>query len=386
MTILSWLKSSMLSAVLVSAALGGCASNFPMRADIGMSRQAGAHVPGIPKARVWGDAPPDQLLAAVGLEDQTLHKGCPKKQTKILALSGGGEDGAFGAGYLVGLSASGSRPSYDVVTGVSTGALIAPFAFLGPSADHDLRRFYTETTEQDIVTPRPLLIAAGFSDALMDSTPLRQKIEAIVDKAFLQKIAAEHRKGRRLFVVTTNLDAQRAVIWNIGEIAQSQTARSITLIQRILLASASIPSIFPPVAIPARSTDGMEFDEMHVDGGTTMQILAIPESFVEYTGGRHCGPTVKLDAVINGRLDAEFGLVPAETLAIAERSISTLIKVSTKAGLTAARALAERREIDLSVTSIGPDFEAPRSRQPFDQSYMRALFAYGISKAPRNRS
>lgn len=306
-------------------------------------------------------------------------KACPVKPPSMLALSGGGDDGAFGAGYLVGWSARGDRPSFDVVTGVSTGALIAPMAFLGARYDKALKRFYTETSEGDIYVAKPIL-AGLFGDSLVDPEPLRRRIAETVDRKLVRAIALEHRKGRRLLVVTTNLDAQRPVIWDIGAIALTGTSQALSLIREILLASASLPGLFPPVYIDASAVSGRSLRELHVDGGTTMQILAVPESFLVHDDGLQCGPSLDLHVIVNGRLTPEFVVVEGSTFPIAERSLSTLLKGYTKLSLATARALAENKQLTLDVAAIGSDFEAPTHRKPFDPVYMGRLFDYGLKK------
>ena len=189
----------------------------------------------------------------------------------FLAISGGGEDGAFGAGLLVGWSAHGSRPHFKVVTGVSTGALTAPFAFLGAAYDEKLKSIYTQTTAKDIFESRWVL-AALLDDAMSDTAPLRRTVAKFMDDKMVHDIAEEHRKGRILLVATTNLDGQRSVIWNITKIAASGSPRAPALIRDILVASAAVPGVFPPVMIDVEA-NGRQFHEMHVDGGASMQVF-----------------------------------------------------------------------------------------------------------------
>ena len=183
-----------------------------------------------------------------------------------------------------------------MVTGVSTGALSAPFAFLGRAYDQSLAAMYTETSAGDIFQKRATLIAAVTSDALVDNAPLRRLIESSVDAAMVQKIAEEYGKGRLLFVLTTNLDQSRPVIWNIGAIAATNNPKARDLIVDVLLASASIPAVFPPVMLDV-TVDGQKRQEMHVDGGTIAQVFstrrhsrseALPSGLVSMT--RRCGP------------------------------------------------------------------------------------------------
>jgi predicted acylesterase/phospholipase RssA len=197
-------------------------------------------------------------------------------QAEFLALSGGGADGAFGAGLLCGWTERGDRPQFKAVTGISTGALIAPFAFLGAEYDHVLREVYTKTRTKDLLVARGLL-AALTSDALSDNAPMWKYLAKYVDQHLVERIAAEYRKGRVLVIGTTNLDARRAVLWNIGAIAASGHPKSLELIRTLMIASASIPAAFPPVLIDVE-VDGKRYQEMHVDGGAMTQVFLYPPS------------------------------------------------------------------------------------------------------------
>jgi hypothetical protein len=157
--------------------------------------------------------------------------------THFLALSGGGDKGAFGAGLLNGWSAAGNRPEFKLVTGISTGGLIAPFAFLGPRYDEKLRNLYTNVKRDDIVTLRGLLTILT-DDSLADTAPLRKLLRKHVDRNFLDEIAVEHRKGRELWISTTNLDARKRVIWNMTKLAASDHPRAVEIFQEVMIASA----------------------------------------------------------------------------------------------------------------------------------------------------
>ena len=191
-----------------------------------------------------------------------------------LSISGGGANGAFGVGLLNGWSESGARPEFFIVTGISTGALIAPYAFLGSDYDDELVGLYTTLTTKDLIKKRSL-ISGITSDALYDTQPMRELLKKFVDDKMIARIAEEHSKGRRLVIGTTNLDAERPVIWNIGAIAAVGTEDSAQLIRDVMLASASIPGMFPPVRITVRVGD-QEYDELHVDGGVSSQVFLYP--------------------------------------------------------------------------------------------------------------
>ena len=208
---------------------------------------------------------------------QSLTREWPRLSNDLLALSGGQEDGAFGAGLLVGWSERGDRPRFKIVTGTSTGALAAPFAFLGREYDWALKKIYTETQAADVVSGKRFLLSAVNNEALMDSGPLEQSIAKYLDIKILDRIGEEYEKGRLLLISTTNLDTGRLAIWNVGAIAASGHPRRLDLVRKIILASAAIPGMFPPVMIDVL-LDQAKHQEMHVDGGTVSQVFLYPPS------------------------------------------------------------------------------------------------------------
>ncbi|MCA3556495.1 MAG: patatin-like phospholipase family protein, partial [Aestuariivirga sp.] len=195
--------------------------------------------------------------------------GLSPTERNFLALSGGGSNGAFGAGLLTGWTEAGTRPEFTIVTGISTGSLTAPFAYLGPPYDKLLTEAYTQISGRDVFRRKPVLSALR-SSAAADNTPLRQLVARYVTDRMVADIAVQNGRGRKLLIGTTNLDAGRPVVWDIGAIAASGEPDRKQLIQDILVASSSIPGLFPPVKIKVVA-DGKTFDEMHVDGGTTNQ-------------------------------------------------------------------------------------------------------------------
>src|SRR5581483_5570112 len=304
-----------------------------------------------------------------------------------LAISGGGDDGAFGAGLLVGWSGRGDRPEFDVVTGVSTGALSAPFAFLGRTYDQQLRDIYTQTGAGDVFAKRPFVLAAIGSDALTDSAPLRSMIAHYVDQDLVQRIAEEYRKGRLLFILTTNLDQGRPVIWNVGAIASSNHPQARDLIVDVLLASASIPAVFPPVMLDV-TVGGEKHQEMHVDGGTVAQAFLYPPSF----SLRQAAARLGIDAgtlraakkriayiIRNGRLLRAEESVKLQTIAIAKEALSTMIASSGVNDTYRMYLITRRDGVDFNLASIGNDFAVPY-KGPFDKDYMQSLFFYGYEK------
>ena len=293
----------------------------------------------------------------------------------FLAVSGGGDNGAYGAGLLNGWTASGTRPEFKFVTGVSTGALIAPFAFLGPKYDYVLERVYTTTSQKDIFKKRSL-IKGLFGDGMADTRPLASVISSYVTPALLQEIAAEYAKGRILLVGTTNLDSLEPVIWNMTAIAASNDPNAMQLFQNILLASASIPGAFPPVMLNV-NLDGTQYQEMHVDGGTVAQLFLYPPSITVANA-----PQRKRVAYIirNARLDADWASTERRTMNIAMRAIDSLTRTQGIGDLYRVYTTTQRDGVDFNLAFIPPTFTVPHNEM-FDTAYMKALYNVGLNDA-----
>jgi hypothetical protein len=241
-----------------------------------------------------------------------------------LALSGGGADGAFGAGVLSGWTASRTRPEFTIVSGVSTGALMAPFAFLGPSYDDVLRWLYTSGIAESLVTS-PNALNVLFGSSLFSSQPLRKLVARFVDRPLLARIAAEYAKGRCLAVVTTDLDAQRAVVWGMGRIASYGSPAALELFRDVLTASASSPVVFPPVFIDA-DANGRSIREMHVDGAVKAPVFTLPEAFLLSNVQPESGLRLNVYMLINNQIYPDFQVVPDRSTDIAVHAVSTMIK------------------------------------------------------------
>lgn len=344
-----------------------------------------AEIPGIPNARYWvqTDIEPfiQDAIAAAQREQAYLarsgHQG-PLPPVNFLAISGGGDDGAFGAGLLIGWTASGTRPEFKGVTGISTGALIAPFAFLGSEEDNALRAVYTTIGPADVLKPRGLL-AALTSDGLADNSPLFELISRHISAEFLARIAREYQeKGRLLLIGTTNLDARRPVIWNMGAIASSPDPRALELFRKIMLASAAIPGAFPPVMIDVE-VNGKPYQEMHVDGGAMAQVFLYPPrmfDLIRQQGVKVPSRERNVYIIRNARLDPDWASVDRLTYTIAGRAISSLIQTQGLGDLYRIYLTAQRDHLDYHLAYIGADFNAEH-REDFDTAYMRALFDYG---------
>lgn len=335
-------------------------------------------VPGIPGARYWADAPPKNLDTLISQAYRQRQKsGAGARGRKVLVLSGGAEQGAFGAGVLNAWTDSGTRPEFTSVTGVSTGALIAPFAFLGSEYDDFLGEFYGGTPANEIFRSRGAL-GTVFNVSAADNSPLKSIIDDTVTPEFLAKIAAEHAKGRRLLIQSLSLDAQRPVIWDLGEIASSDAPNAETIFQDALLASASIPGAFPPVLMPVETPNGIK-DEMHVDG-------AIYSSATGLEGWYLSDPRRELPVqpetvyvIRNFKVLPEPDATKAKLIPIAARALDTIVKTQGTDDLLEIYLGAVDIGSKYRVTWIGTGFtEKPPA--PFDQQYMKALYEYGYQK------
>lgn len=334
---------------------------------------------GIPNVRIWGDGSLEQLAPVLRAFREARDR-AGFRDYSIMAISGGGEDGAYGAGLLNGWTQQGSRPEFSVVTGVSTGALIAPFAFLGSAYDQQLAAVYTQTDFGDILSGNP--IAGLFRDGVYSTDPLRRMVAKYVDGPFLARVAEEHRRGRRLLVLTTNLDAQRPVIWDMGAIATSGNPHAIELFRRVLVGSASIPGAFEPMMIEV-VRDGRNFQEMHVDGGTTMQVLAVPTK-VAAAGGDFAGNTRSRSfyVLLNKKFSPDFDLTKRSTFAIAARGFDTLVKSDTYGTVLDSYRFAQKFKYKFQLGFI-PDSFTLKEKGVFERSYMNALFQVGYEAGRR---
>lgn len=374
-----------LAACLLAVVAAGCAR--VERQPVPAALVSQATVPGLAHVRFWGDEVPKDIYAFVqthmpGVKRMasrsTLEKGRPL--VEYLALSGGADDGAFGAGLLVGWSERGDRPKFEVVTGVSAGALIAPYVFLGPGYDQQLGELWTSFDASAVATPQVLAGLLG-AEALADSTPLRNLIAKHVDRRMLNQIAQEYHNGRILMIGTTNLDAQRQVIWNMGEIATAarRDPEAVELFRNVLLASASLPGVFPPVHVKVRVGDQV-FEEMHVDGGPARQVFLAPAQFSLRTFDKlYPQPPVRRVYVVrNGKLAPVYEAVKPNTFAISARSLFTVTKNQSIGDINQIYAMTQRDGAEFRLASIPASFNV-QSGQPFDPVYMKALFEVGYS-------
>ena len=356
---------ALLAAMFIVA---GC-SSLP-RTPYTASEAASSKVLGLGELRVYADEP-----ASTFLKTDVSYRAGP---LSYLALSGGGADGAYGAGVLNGWTAAGTRPKFSAVSGVSTGALIAPFAFLGPAYDATLRDIYTSGIAESLLHT-PNIVHALFGSGLFGNTHLRELVARYVSQDMLAAIAAENARGRRLLIVTTNLDTQRTVIWDMGRIAAIGSAPALELFRDVLAASASIPVVFPPMLINAEA-GGHRFQEMHVDGGVTAPVLTLPEAFLLRNGAFARGLRMNIYVLVNDKVERDFQLVRNSTIDIAARASASVTKTQIRSVLYETYDFARRNKFGFNLTYVAKDFPSPGS-SGFETSYMRSLYQYGYDKA-----
>lgn len=319
--------------------------------------------------RIAGRAPEDNLVRLRATADDG--------SLDILALSGGGANGAFAAGVLVGLSAQGARPQYEVVTGVSAGALIAPFAFVGAEWDVRLREAFTGGQSDNLLRWRGLGVL--FGAGLNSGEPLRDLVEDIVTDELLAAVAREAGEGRMLLVVTTDLDRQEPVLWDMGAIAALGGEPARELFRDVLVASASVPGLFPPVIITA--SDGeTEYTEMHVDGGNTTPFVVAPAvTYLEsdvLEGLRGANVYV----LISGPLRALPRTTRQATMPILARSFSTLMMHMTRNAVVASAAFSVRNGMRFHVAAM-PSGAAEEDWLDFSHEHLIAVFDMGMRQA-----
>ncbi|MBN9335294.1 patatin-like phospholipase family protein [Devosia sp.] len=356
--------SATAAVLLVTLALSAC-SFAGKRPEIPLDIIASGAMAETSPLRYWGDDP--EFAAG-----HTRVKPGSDGRIDFLTLSGGGINGAYGAGYLMGWTRTGTRPEFEVVTGISVGAIIAPLAFLGTSQDGRLMEVYRSLTTA--TNPKTNFLAALLgSSSILDNAPIRAAIEKAVDQEILDLIAKAHREGRRLYVGSTNLDAQRPVVWDIGAIANSNDNNRLELVRSVILASAAVPTVFPPVLIEVAS-GGQRYSELHVDGGVTEQVLLMPGGWGKVGGSGNAW----LYVIFNGVVDASAATVQPSGMALIGRSVPTLLKYLGRANLAELANSARTSGVQYRMTAIPGDF--PESDGIFGSpEWLSRLYDFGFA-------
>lgn len=374
----------MIMVAFSSAGVPACA-HVPERHPLPEADADIAEVLGIPRVRYWGDAPAPWTHEWLERSKSELEGRYPAifgHREVFLAISGGGENGAFAAGLLLGWAAAGDRPEFTVVTGISAGALIAPFAFLGSEYDHVLGKVSVELSAKDVYKKRRLIQGLR-SDAMASTKPLKALIAKYVDAEVMEKIAEQHRRGRELNIGTADLDSMRPVVWRIGVIANSGHPRALNLIRQILLASASVPGAFPPVLIEVEA-NGQSYDEMHVDGGAASQVFLYPVglNYDEVLEKLAIVGRPKVYIIRNARLDPKYKAVKPKTLSVSGRAISSVIRTQGIGDLYRIYLATYRDGLDFNLAYIPKNF-TDTPKKEVDTEYMQKLYklAFDMAKA-----
>jgi hypothetical protein len=383
----------LLHGLLLILALTGCGS-LP-RQGVPPELMAQATIPGMPDVRApAGVHSPFMERDMLDSFAQESSEDFPADAQGVvlyphLALSGGGANGAFGAGFLNGWSATGQRPVFKVVTGVSTGALMAPFAFLGQQGDQALYQFYTTTGSRDIFALGEFVSIARqllYGEAIADTSPLRRLIEQYVDDALLREIALAHGRGRRLYIGTVDLDSQRFMVWNMGLIASSGHPDAPQLFRQVMLASAAIPVAFSPVLFDVEA-GGRRYDEMHVDGGVFANVF--------YSGGLFSARDVRqqvgrdtaredIYVIHNGQLSSHGAITRRSIADIARRSFQVAGTSAVIGDLFRIYTLALREGSGFHWITIDENVKLTRN-EVFDPVVMRQLYDTGYAAALADR-
>ena len=355
-------KLRVLAALGLMALVAGC-STFDVgpRSPVPAQDASIATIPSSTPIRYWGDV----TRQDVNLKLPAHGSGA------VLSLSGGGADGAYGAGYLLGWTARGDRPKFDIVTGISVGSLIAPMAFLGPRYDGRLQSVFLNLASQKSKGANILGALLG-APSVLDNTSIKNAISQLVDQQVLDEIAAESRAGRRLLVGTTNLDAQRPVVWDIGAIANSNIPDKLELVHEIMLASAAVPGVYPPVLIHVQA-DGRTYDEMHVDGGVTQEVVLLPRGVNVQGRGA-------LYVIYNNTLaPTRDPVTTVSSLSVLSHAVPTMLKYGGRNDLVVLGAAARRAGFAYHVTAIPPTFP-PAPSYLGNPQWLGDLFAFGYKR------
>ena len=369
----------------LAAALTGC--GFLPRNAVPPELVEQATIPHFPDVRAWAGRPTPAMERDLAASfDQESPDDFPKRADGVveyahLAISGGGPNGAFGAGLLNGWTTTGKRPVFKIVTGVSTGALMAPFAFVGPPYDGALREFYTTTSSRNIFRALSIIPQLLTGDSLADSGPLASLIDQHVDAVLLARVADAHARGRRLYVGTVDLDAQQFVVWNMGLVAASGRPESLELFRKVMLASASVPIAFPPVFFEVEA-GGRGYDEMHVDGAVAARLFltggVFDLSIIRKRAGRGPGRE-NIYVIHNGQLPPVAEQTPRSLRGIASRTLQAAGRAGVVGDLFRLHAIAIATEASLYWITIPEDVEIEGS-EVFDPVVMGRLYELGYRK------
>ncbi|WP_299688182.1 patatin-like phospholipase family protein [uncultured Vibrio sp.] len=382
------MKSRVYSSLIVSLSLILMACSSPHTLDVRVTEDNYKDVaieatPPHEPLRIWANEAPDFLYS---VHNNTTPIRVSGEHLNILALSGGGANGAFGAGVLIGLEETGQLKDYSIVTGISAGALIAPFVFVGGDALTDMKSVMLNINDKAILGKKNFLNTI-FKDAFTNGEHLYEFIAEAYPESMIDQIALKHRNGKRLFIGSTHFDSGELVIWNLGAIANSDRSDKAELVYKVLAASASIPGVFPPQFINTE-LDGQTYEELHVDGGLTAQVFFDPSNFnykkISEALGLNTSP--QLDVIRNGELKASYHPLKDKGLDLVAKSVSSLTLAQTRGDLYRMKYISEVNDIDMQFTYIEQDFGfAKRTKDMFDEHYLKTIYQHGYYKATQGK-
>lgn len=329
--------------------------------------------------RFWASEKPNFLYSE---KDNSTPLAVASEEFNMLALSGGGVNGAYGAGVLMGLAQTGQLKDYSVVTGISAGALIAPFVFVGGDALPKMKSVMLNLDDAAVLGKKKILNTV-IKDAFTDGENFYDLIEDAYPNSMIEQIAEQHRNGKRLFIGTTHFDSGELMIWNVGAIANSELPTKVSLIHQVLAASSSIPGLFPPQFINVEY-EGQRYEELHVDGGLAAQVFFNPSNFNYQLVAQALGVKRKpqLDVIRNGLLKVPYKSVHDKGIALLSKSVSSLTLAQARGDLYRMKYISEANNIDMKVTYIDKDFSnAKQSKDMFDKNYLLTIYDYGYKKA-----
>jgi predicted acylesterase/phospholipase RssA len=364
--------------IFLCLALSGCVA-VTTRDNYSVEELYSTKISGRDDLRFFPSRNPD-LQATLGWSEAPPP--VPDGRFDILALSSGGPDGAFGAGALKGLAQTANRPDYEIVTGISTGAIMAPFVFTGAQNDAILEKFYTSGEMAELVG-QPNVLAALSGPALYSDAKIVPFVNRHINAALLRRVAAEHAKGRRLLVGTANLDANQLTIWNMGRIAEIGTQEALELFRSVIRASFSIPGALPPVEIESSSAKPVR--ELHGDGGVIAYFYAdpklVPPAYrTPGKAARGKAARARIDIILHNQIEAKPEAVQAKTIRLAGVSVSNLTRSGMRLLLDNTLRAAADEGVEVRYSFLPSDRRTVSSLE-FDIAYMRDTFEYGYRRA-----
>ena len=329
--------------------------------------------------RVWGDDASDFLFNP---QDGTTPLKVNGDQLNILALSGGGANGAFGAGIINGLYDSNQLQEYSIVTGISAGSLMAPFVFVGGDEIPRLKEVMLSLND-DLILGKRNFLNALIKDAFTDGQKMFEFIQKVYTAEMIEQIAVQHQAGRRLFIGSTHFDSEELVVWNLGRIAESDLPNKVTLIHQILAASSSIPGVFPPQFITVNQGD-KTLEELHVDGGLTVQMFfeVVNVDYAKINEALGLTTSPQIHVIRNGMLKVPYQATEDKGVDLLSRSLGSMTIQQAKGDLYRMLYFSKNSGLELSFTYMDDEFNAPKAtKDMFDLQYMKALYQHGYSKA-----